>query len=86
MPQYSDVPQIVRDFLMYIQIARGESKVTCEDYYFDLRTFFKYMKIIYSGINATRTSVILLAVVIGVPPPSSIRLNLHLHSHPHKPG
>ncbi len=44
MQNYTDVPQIVRDFLMYIQIVRGESKVTGEDYYFDLRTFFKYMK------------------------------------------
>ena len=51
MPQYSDVPQIVRDFLMYIQIARGESKVTCEDYYFDLRTFFKYMKMAKQNIS-----------------------------------
>ena len=45
MPQkYQDVPQIVRDFLMYIQVVRGESKVTGEDYYFDLRTFFRFMK------------------------------------------
>lgn len=44
MQKYDDVPQIVRDFLMYIQVVRGESKVTGDDYYFDLRTFFKYMK------------------------------------------
>lgn len=44
LQKYNDVPPIVRDFLMYIQIVRGESKVTGEDYYFDLRTFFKYMK------------------------------------------
>lgn len=44
MQKYDDVPQIVRDFLMYIQVVRGESKVTGEDYYYDLRTFFKYMK------------------------------------------
>jgi len=51
MQSYSDVPQIVKDFLMYIQVVRGESKVTGEDYYFDLRTFFKYMKMKKSGIN-----------------------------------
>ena len=44
MQKYNDVPQIVRDFLMYIQVVRGESSVTGEDYYFDLRTFFKYIK------------------------------------------
>ncbi len=50
MQNYGDVPQIVRDFLMYIQVVRGESKVTGEDYYFDLRTFFKYMKIKKCGV------------------------------------
>ena len=44
MQQYHDIPPIVRDFLMYIQIARNESAVTCDDYYYDLRTFFRYMK------------------------------------------
>ncbi len=51
MQQYQDIPPIVRDFLMYIQVARGESKVTGEDYYFDLRTFFRYMKMSKQRIN-----------------------------------
>ncbi len=51
MQKYTDIPQVVRDFLMYIQIARGESKVTCDDYYFDLRTFFRYMKMVKCGIE-----------------------------------
>ena len=45
MQQYNDVPQVVRDFLMHAQVVRGSSKVTCEDYYFDLRSFLKYLKI-----------------------------------------
>lgn len=53
MQKYNDVPQIVRDFLMYIQVVRGESKVTGEDYYFDLRTFFKYMKMRKCSIDDT---------------------------------
>ncbi|MBR5500320.1 MAG: tyrosine-type recombinase/integrase, partial [Clostridia bacterium] len=51
MKKYTDVPQIVRDFLMYIQVVRGESKVTGEDYYFDLRTFFRYMKMEKLGLK-----------------------------------
>ncbi len=53
MQKYNDVPQIVKDFLMYIQVVRGESKVTGEDYYFDLRTFFKYMKMRKFSISDT---------------------------------
>ncbi len=53
MSKYQDVPPIVRDFLMYIQVVRGESKVTGEDYYFDLRTFFKFMKMYKNDIKDT---------------------------------
>ena len=50
MQQYNDVPQVVRDFLMHAQVVRGSSKVTCEDYYFDLRSFFKYLKMQKAGM------------------------------------
>ena len=53
MQKYDDIPQIVRDFLMYIQVVRGESKITGEDYYFDLRTFFKFMKMRKLNISDT---------------------------------
>lgn len=53
MQKYDDIPQVVRDFLMYIQVVRGESKITSEDYYFDLRTFFKFMKMRKFNISDT---------------------------------
>lgn len=37
-------PQILRDFLIYHETIRGHSKKTVEEYYFDLRTFFRYLK------------------------------------------
>ena len=51
--KYDDIPPIVRDFLMYIQVVRGESKITGDDYYFDLRTFLKFMKMHKQNITDT---------------------------------
>ena len=42
--KFDDMPPVARDFLLYLEVVRGESKVTSEDYYFDLRTFFRFMK------------------------------------------
>lgn len=38
-------PEILRNFLIYIQAVRNKSKKTVEEYFLDLRTFFRYMKI-----------------------------------------
>ena len=37
-------PEIIRDFLHYIQVIRGKSKLTIEEYYLDLKTFFRFIK------------------------------------------
>lgn len=38
-------PPIIRDFLTYSSTIKGKSKLSVEEYYFDLTTFFKYIKL-----------------------------------------
>ncbi len=44
-------PEILRSFLLYIQSVRNKSKKTVEEYFLDLRTFFRYMKIKKEIVN-----------------------------------
>lgn len=45
MTNYSDdTPTILRDFLAYHETIRGHSKRTVDEYYLDLRNFFRYLK------------------------------------------
>ena len=37
-------PPILKDFLGYMQTIKGKSPKTVDEYYFDLRTFFRYIK------------------------------------------
>ena len=39
-----DAPQILRDFLSYHETIKAHSKRTVDEYYLDLRNFFRYMK------------------------------------------
>ena len=41
----SDAPHILRDFLIYHETIRGHSKATVDEYYLDLRTFFRFLKL-----------------------------------------
>jgi len=40
---YDDVPSFLRDFITYMEAIKGKSKNTVNEYYFDLRTFFRFM-------------------------------------------
>lgn len=40
-----EAPEILRGFLTYHQAIRGHSKKTVDEYFLDLRTFFRYMKL-----------------------------------------
>jgi len=42
----SEAPEILRSFLTYHETIRGHSKKTVDEYYLDLRMFFRYMKIV----------------------------------------
>ena len=39
-----DAPPIIRDFLVYHETIQGHSKKTVDEYYLDLRNFFRFMK------------------------------------------
>ena len=39
-----EAPRILVDFLGYIQTVKGKSPKTVDEYYIDLRTFFRYIK------------------------------------------
>ena len=45
MQHYYDCPQILRDFLIYHETIKGQSKLTISEYYLDLRMFFRFMKL-----------------------------------------
>ena len=43
MKKYSDCPQVLRDFLVYHETIKGQSPLTIEEYYLDLRMFLRFM-------------------------------------------
>ena len=44
MYDYSDAPEILRDFLSYHETIKAHSRRTVDEYYLDLRNFFRYLK------------------------------------------
>ena len=44
MDYRSEAPTIIRDFLTYHETIQGHSKKTVDEYYLDLRNFFRYIK------------------------------------------
>ena len=45
MDYRTDAPKILKDFLIYHETIKGHSKNTVDEYFLDLRTFFRYLKI-----------------------------------------
>ncbi|HHW49731.1 MAG TPA: tyrosine recombinase XerC [Clostridiaceae bacterium] len=41
----NEAPVVVKDFLNYMETIKGKSKSTVQEYYYDLRTFLRFMKI-----------------------------------------
>ena len=42
---YLDCPQVLRDYLFYLETIKGRSPRTVNGYYVDLRTFFRFLKV-----------------------------------------
>ena len=40
-----EAPEILKEYLGYMQNIRGKSQKTVDEYYLDLRTFFRYIKL-----------------------------------------
>ena len=45
MKKFQDVPEPLISFLIYIENIQGKSQRTVESYYYDLRAFYKFLKI-----------------------------------------
>ena len=45
MKRYHDCPQVLRDFLIYHETIKGQSPLTIEEYYLDLRMFLRFIKL-----------------------------------------
>jgi integrase/recombinase XerD len=45
MTDYADMPDIAIEFLDYMLTIKGKSPRTIHEYYYDLRTFFRYLKL-----------------------------------------
>ena len=45
MDYRSEAPAVIRDFLTYHETIKGHSKATVDEYFLDLRNFFRYIKI-----------------------------------------
>lgn len=46
-----EAPQIIKEYLYYLQTIKGKSKKTVDEYYIDLRTFFRYIKLSRSMVS-----------------------------------
>lgn len=47
-----EIPIILEDFLNYLDTIKGKSPNTVKEYYYDLRTFFRFLKIRYRLIES----------------------------------
>ena len=45
MQNYHDCPQVLRDFLIYHETIKGQSRLTISEYYLDLRMFLRFIKL-----------------------------------------
>ena len=45
MTDYRDAPEVLRRFLTYHETIQGHSRATVDEYYLDLRTFFRFLKL-----------------------------------------
>ncbi len=52
MKRYNDVPEPLISFLMYIENIQGKSAKTAENYYYDLRALYKFLKIKFNKVSA----------------------------------
>ncbi len=52
MNKFDATPEILKSFLIYIESIQGKSKNTAEEYFYDLRTFFRYLKIRFNEVSS----------------------------------
>ena len=50
MQKYHDCPQILREFLIYHENIKGQSQLTIQEYYLDLRMFLRFVKLMRNNM------------------------------------
>lgn len=50
MQRYQDCPQILKEFLIYHENIKGQSQLTIQEYYLDLRMFLRFVKLMRSDM------------------------------------
>ena len=50
MQRYHDCPQVLREFLIYHENIKGQSPLTIQEYYLDLRMFLRFVKLMRSDM------------------------------------
>ncbi len=48
--KYSDVPQLLRDYLNFMTVIKGKSENTVKEYYYDLRMFLKFIQASFKNL------------------------------------
>ena len=43
MDYRAEAPEEIRNYLTYMETIRGRSRRTCQEYFLDLRTFFRFL-------------------------------------------
>ncbi len=49
--KYSDVPDILKNYLNYMTVIKGRSENTVKEYYYDLRMFFRYIHAVENNLD-----------------------------------
>ncbi len=58
--RFSDIPQILKNYLNYMTVIKGKSPNTVREYYYDLRLFFRYIESITKNISLEQLNSIIL--------------------------
>ena len=53
MQRYHDCPQILREFLIYHENIKGQSPLTIQEYYLDLRMFLRFVMFMRNDMPVT---------------------------------
>ncbi len=48
-----EISLILDDYLNYMETIKGSSSNTVKEYYFDLRTFFRFIKVRFKLVDST---------------------------------
>ena len=52
MKRFEDVPEPLISFIMYIENIQGKSPKTAENYYYDLRAFYRFLKMKFGNVSS----------------------------------